>query len=189
MKANELLNRLESDLDAIIKTTTEIKNDKVSSLNWKASSKEWSVLECIAHLNRYCAYYLPEIERAMLKSKRESVSSLRSTWIGKKSIEMMHPSNTKKHRTFKRMDPAASALSLSEVDDFLAYQRKLHSLLTEAGKVDINASLVRAEFFKLLRLTIAEALQFILVHQQRHFLQIARIKENFKTLESPRLVV
>ena len=35
-------------------------------LNYKKSAAEWSILECIEHLNLYGDFYLPEIEKQML---------------------------------------------------------------------------------------------------------------------------
>ena len=36
----------------------KLKTDK--ELNWKESSKSWSVLECLEHLNLYGQFYIPE---------------------------------------------------------------------------------------------------------------------------------
>ena len=53
----DLINRTQENIRAaeLLKTKTE------ETLNKKETSKSWSALECIEHLNRYSDFYLPEI--------------------------------------------------------------------------------------------------------------------------------
>lgn len=57
-------------IDDLLKRTEEsslsaqkFKKLNAGDLNYKKSPDEWSILECIEHLNLYGDFYLPEIER------------------------------------------------------------------------------------------------------------------------------
>jgi hypothetical protein len=103
---------------------------------------------------------------------------VKSTWLGRKFIRMMEPDNTKKQKTFRRMDPSNSVLTIDVIREFLNHQNGLAQTIRLAGDKDLNQRAVPVEFFRLLKLSPAEALQFVIVHQQRHFLQLERILKN-----------
>lgn len=172
MTTTEFLQTMLRDVDSI---KTSVSNDfnhiPTEKLNQKRLPVSWSALECFEHLNRYNAYYIQTIERAIANSQQSTAKELRSTWIGRKSIQMMHPSNKKKQKTFKRMNPSASQVSRDVIDQFLTDQERLSALLSQDISGKLNAKAVPVEFFKLLKMTIAEAIKFVIIHQQRHLLQ------------------
>jgi hypothetical protein len=50
-------------------------------------------------------------------------------------------------------------------------QERLLTLFKQASNSDVNAKAVSVEFFKMLKMTIAEAFEFVIVHEQRHLIQ------------------
>src|SRR5687768_15923049 len=66
-------NTLVEDLLAITENATtaarRFKELTEAQLNFKKQPDQWSILECIEHLNRYGDFYLPEIEKAILAYK------------------------------------------------------------------------------------------------------------------------
>lgn len=190
MKTEAFLQALRSDTAAIIGT---VKNDFYklpdSMLNHKPEVSKWSILECFAHLNLYNRYYLKAIEDALFVAGGPAVNEVKTTWIGRKSISMMQPGNRKKQKTFKRMDPAYSTKDKTELDMFLRDQEKLMVLLQKAERVNINAGKVPVEFFRLLKMNIAEALQFVVVHEQRHVLQAHTTLAGTHALKMPVLSI
>lgn len=150
----------------------------------------WSIAQCIEHLNRYNNFYLPEIMSAVDSSQQYLADhEITSTWIGRKSIAMMNPSNTKKQSTFKRMNPESSVFDKSVLTEFLQHQRDIMTILNKAQGVNVNAKKVPVEFFKLLKMTIAEALQFVVVHEQRHIGQALRVLASIETNKAPVLAL
>jgi hypothetical protein len=179
MTRNTLLSQLSSDVEQFIEITSRqfILFDEFV-LNKKPNSTSWSLLECFEHLNRYNRYYNPLLLRAI--ENAPSVSSdaeVKSTWLGRKFIRMMEPGNLKKQKTLLRMDPSNSILTVAVIHEFLRHQNELATVLKLANGKDINRGSVAVEFFKILKLSPAEALQFVIVHQQRHFLQLERTLE------------
>jgi hypothetical protein len=176
MRTTEFQEPMIDNINIIIDQIDVLAGLNTPQLNWKEDPGKWSILECVEHLNRYNSYYLQEIENNFTSSKQSVDAELISTWIGQKSIAMMHPQNSKKQKTFKKMNPANSSLGSDVFQKFMSDQQRMKTLLEELSKVDANAKAVRVEFFKLLKMTIAEALEFLIVHQQRHMMQALDIK-------------
>lgn len=160
----------------MISITDLVNNDFLSltesQLNFRTGKDQWSILECIEHLNRYYRFYNPEIQKAIsIAQPKSSDVKVSSTWIGRLSIRMMHPDNKKKKKTFRHMNPIHVQLSAATTHEFLQHQRDFLLLLEQAGSVGLNAKLVRVEFMKLLRMNIAESLEFVVIHIKRHIFQ------------------
>lgn len=188
MTTQQLLGRLQEDAKAITEyIRNEVQPASLHILNQKPSADRWSAIECIEHLNRYHSFYLDEIERALSRidstSKNEAV---KYSWLGKKFITMMEPSNSRQHKTLKHMNPSNSVLPKNTVEVFLNGQARLQALLQQAESKNINAGKVRLEFFRIIRLTLPECMEFLVVHQQRH---INQIRSTLGISSSPAFVV
>jgi hypothetical protein len=177
MTRDELLGHLAQQINRFITITqTRYSVMDESTLNRKSNSDSWSLLECFEHMNRYCRYYNPELLKALNDCPNSSGDSeIRSTWLGRKFIKMMDPSNAKKQKTLKRMNPINSRLPASVVEEFKNHQIELDAIIRMAATEDINPGKVPVEFLRLLNLNVADTLRFVILHQQRHFLQLQRI--------------
>lgn len=175
MNSHELLIALKNDVKEIISITEkDYANLPLNLLNKKKHDSSWSMLECFEHLNRYCRYYNIAIAKKLVPGQADVNPEVDSTWLGRKSIAMMHPSNQKKQKTLKHLNPVNSDLAVTVISEFLQHQIELVSMLDKARKVDINRIKVPVEFFKLFSLTLGEAFQFVIVHEQRHFIQLKK---------------
>jgi hypothetical protein len=190
MRTTEFQEPMIDNINIIIDQIDVLAGLSTAQLNWKEDPGKWSILECVEHLNRYNSYYIQEIENNFTSSKQSVDAELISTWIGQKSIAMMQPKNRKKQKTFKKMNPANSALNSEIFQKLFLDQQRIKNLLQGILNVDANAKVVRVEFFKLLKMTIAEGLEFLIVHQQRHMIQALDIKAKiFATQQVGSLVV
>lgn len=190
MKTSEFLRELSDELK---KLTDDVRdqfgNLSFEHLNYKPHPERWSILECFEHLNRYNRYYLQAIEKAFERSGPFVDEEIKSTWIGKKSIAMMEPSNRKKQKTFRHMNPLNSALTSDVLDHFLNDQNRLLTLLEKAKHININSKLIPIEFFRLLKMNIGEGFQFVVVHQHRHVLQAHTVNMEFSSSKPAALAV
>ena len=139
----------------------------------------WSILQCFEHMNRYNRFYNAEIKKKMAAGKSSLDHKVRTTWIGDKSIAAMHPDNRKKQKTLRHLNPHPN-LDRRAIEEFIQHQHELLSLLSGAKNMDLNTIRVSVEFFRLLKMNLAEAFQFVVLHQQRHFLQLARTSEQIR---------
>ncbi|GAA4379180.1 DinB family protein [Hymenobacter koreensis] len=181
MKTNALLQNLQAAvrrLQTVVET--ELKPLSSEVLNAKARPESWSVLECLEHLNRYSRYYNPAFAQA-LQPARQPVSEaaeVRYSWLGRKSLDIVRPGNGKASKTVKHMNPAGSRLSRGVLDEFLQHQQELLTLLANAQAADLNQKAVPVEFFKLLKLRTGEALEFVVLHEERHMQQAQRAAQH-----------
>jgi len=187
MKMDFYLKSLQSKVQLL---AHETKNNFVTQpeelLNWKERPDAWSVLECFEHLNRYSEYYLPAIQKAIESGDFDLTNEHREvtySWIGRLSIKMMSPENIKKQKTFKRMNPVFGASSRNVLGRFIRHQETLDKLIESAFEISVAKTTVPVEFFKLLKMNIGEAFEFIIVHEQRHLIQaintLAKAKSHF----------
>ncbi|WP_083470289.1 DinB family protein [Rufibacter tibetensis] len=146
-------------------------------LNFKLHATGWSILECLEHLNRYSRFYLPHVEQAISSAPASlTPQPVCYSWVGKKSLDVANPNGVKKHKTLKHMNPHNSQLTSEVLEEFLQHQNTLLQLLEAAAKVDVNKKAIPIEFFRLLKMRIGEALEFLVMHQQRHLQQALRVK-------------
>ena len=190
MKSHELLSGLNAVVaEMIARTEARFLSLPDHILNKKVNREAWSILECYEHLNRYLRYYNPAIAKRLAGVDREVNVDVKSTWIGRKSLAAMHPSNQKKQKTLKHMNPVNSSLDLSVITEFLSHQNDLMLLIAKARSADVNKIKIPIEFFRLATFTLAEALQFVVVHQQRHFIQLETVVKAADQSRTASLVV
>lgn len=147
-------------------------------LNQRLAPTSWSILECLAHLNAYSRYYNGVFAWALARPAAAPVANTEVTysWLGRKSVAMMHPTNLSKQKALKRLNPLGSQLGPEVLAEFDQHQARLLELLAQAERADLNRSAVPIEFFRLLKLRLGEALEFVIVHQQRHVQQAQRVR-------------
>jgi hypothetical protein len=174
---NYTLEQLRSEVETILQfVETEVKKLPAEKLNQRPANGGWSLLECLEHLNRYSDYYNPVLEKAISNNVATNErAEITLTWLGKKSVEMISPENTRKQKTLKKMNPQGSLLNVTMVDIFLQNQQQLLTLLQKAKQANLGKKAVPVEFFRLLKMNIGETLLFMVLHEQRHFMQLQRI--------------
>lgn len=161
----------------------KLKELGVDQLNAKSNPTEWSVLECIEHLNLYGNFYLPVIEQAMLSQKPDKIPGIfKSGFIGDYFVNMIRvkPGKIKKMSTTKDKNPLGSVLTLTTVDRFLKQQQLLKTLLEQASYVDMTKLKTPISITKMVRLRLGDTLRFMVYHIERHVIQAERTKRNSK---------
>ncbi|RAW03358.1 DinB family protein [Pseudochryseolinea flava] len=183
MTAQDRIKNLKVEIDETIAFVAAINAQDETLLNWKQSAERWSILECIEHLNRYCRYYNVAINNVLTRSN-DGQPVNKSSWLGKKFISMMHPSNRKMQKTMKHLNPVHSKLSIATLHEFLAHQDKLLHMLDASASKSIGKQNISVEFLRILTIPFFDAFEFLVVHQQRHILQIRDILEKRSNREA-----
>lgn len=183
-QTTDLLNDLDQSIKEIILTVEHDFMPLASQeLNWKPLPEQWSVAECLEHLNIYSRYYNPAMEQAIAAGKKHaSVDRFESNWFGNFSVKSVHPDNTKKQNTLKRLNPSQSAIPNDVIEDFLKHQKKLQELIAQSGSVNLNKIKIPAEIAKLMKLKLGDCLRFVVAHEQRHIQQAKRVLEGMSPL-------
>ncbi|AIJ36504.1 conserved hypothetical protein [Flavobacterium psychrophilum] len=147
------------------------KND--AQLNWKQNPESWSVLECLEHLNLYGYFYIPEIEKTILKAKYKNETMFKSGVLGNHfAISMLPKQKLNKMKTFKDKNPLNSNLERKVIDEFINQQRKTIDLLNKSRSVNLNKEKVKISLTKWIKLNLGDTFRFTTNHNIRHLKQI-----------------
>lgn len=174
----ELLSALDTELKTLIEKSERIQAEPESTLRKNPDNGGWNVLECYEHLNRYSAYYIPEIKKSVNRAKKPRSTSYKTGFLGNFSAKQMLPKNgdvDNKMNTFKSKNPSLDQVKLDKavISQFLSDQEKLRELLTQAKKVDLGKTKVKTTLL-LIKFKLGDVLRFHINHEVRHMAQIER---------------
>lgn len=170
---NEFLKELK-DKTILIQSDLEILADhSQEDLNKRANEEAWSALECIAHLNIYGDFYIPEIRKNIEKTSYKSPAKLvKGGVLGNYFVKMVGPlENSKKMKTLAATNPIGSKLDFSTLVKFKAQQEELIELLELAAKVDLNKTKTSISIAKWIKIRLGDAFRVVIYHNQRHMTQ------------------
>ncbi len=146
-------------------------------LNFKKDPEQWSVLECIEHLNLYGDFYLPEIEKRIIAAPNGGNTAIfKSGMIGDYFANLMKAKDgkMKKMKSPKDKNPVNSLLPLTALDRFLKQQDRLKVLLEQSRKVNLTTTKCSISISKLIRLRLGDTFRFLVYHTERHVAQAER---------------
>lgn len=180
MQSEILLNSLSKNVTEIQQIVhNQFENLSSDLLNRKENHDSWSIAECLEHLNIYARYYLPVIEKQLKtapKNKENASRETKPTWLGNYSVNSIDPSNVKKQKTLKHLNPTNSKIEADVVNRFLNHQEKLLTLINQARLANLNELKVPVEFFRLLKINLGDCFRFLIAHERRHIQQAINAK-------------
>lgn len=189
LSRQELINELVEICNQATETVLVFKSLTLDQLNFRKSEHEWSILECIEHLNLYGDFYLPEIESSlMLQHQAPDARLYKPGIIGNYFARLMKVNNgkVKKMKSPKDKDPIHSELSITTLDRFIKQQDLLSHLLFKALKADLTKTKTAISLTKMIRLRLGDTLRFYVYHIERHIKQASAIKTHLKNIASDR---
>jgi len=183
IEKNSLIQDLIQRTDVNITAAKNFKLLNLDKLNFKKEPKQWSILECLEHLNLYGDYYLVEIEKTMLANQKSSNPSLfKSGWLGNYFANMMLPQSNgevKKMKSPNDKNPVHSQLGITTIERFLKQQELLKKLLHQALQKDLTKLKTPISISKWVKLRLGDTFRFVVYHNQRHIKQAERIQSCF----------
>lgn len=160
----------------LINRVQQFKGFSDEELNRKKSKDQWSILECIEHLNLYGDFYNPEISKRIESSNSKSNPTFKSSRLGNYFTTSMLPSEKmKKMKTFKDKNPVGSNLKIDVLDRFINQQNNFHSLIEKSRNVDLKKTKTTISISKIMKLRLGDTFRFIIAHNERHILQAEKV--------------
>ncbi|MFT7120352.1 MAG: hypothetical protein ACJAZ9_000525 [Neolewinella sp.] len=148
------------------------------SLHLRPRPDAWNALECLAHLNHYGDFYLPEIRRQIKGSKHPvAKDTFTSSRLGNYFAAGMKPGpKTKKISTFKNANPInfSVAPDRSVIKEFVRQQHETLELLTLAANIDLTKTKTGISITNLIKLRLGDTLRVVVYHNWRHIEQAAQ---------------
>lgn len=170
---NQLENQVESHLQQAIKKYQNLSDEFLLK---SSSSGGWSIAQCLEHLNSYGNYYLPLFEKGLAESQDDlNVETIKSTWLGKLAIDSMNPEKgKKKFKAMKGHIPSFDLDATAVVMEFINQQEQLLLILRIAKNKNLQEIKIPISIAKFLKLHLGDALQFLIIHNERHIQQANR---------------
>jgi hypothetical protein len=180
---DDLLRRTEKSMEKV----KQFESLTIDQLNYK-SDNQWSILECLEHLNLYGDYYLVEIEKRIIEGQHVPVSTkFKSGLLGNYIANLMEVKNGKitKMKSPRDKNPSNAKLYVTVINRFLKQQERLTALLNQCRTTDLTRAKAAISLTKLIKLRLGDTLRFYTYHIERHVLQAQRVMElqKLKALE------
>ena len=152
-----------------------LQKESTEILNQQPSTKYWSALACIKHINWYDAYYLHIIDEKLEEAASSDVDYFKPGFFGYRFANFLHPDNYQiKTKTFPSMNPIRSNLDPSVLDTFLDHQSILSNQLERSRSVDMNKIKIKSSITGLLQFKLGDLFRILVFHDLRHMRQAKR---------------
>lgn len=136
----------------------------------------WSVGDCLAHLNLAGEPYLAKMRSAVLDARtrgRTGRGPFAFGVLGGRFVRSLSAESKSKFRAPKAWQPEPQADVLGR---FGRLQGALQDLVGEADGLDLGRVTVASPVSPLVRLSLFEALNLVVVHEARHLAQAGRAR-------------
>ena len=174
---SELTIRLGEDVQKEFASLSE------DQLLWNPSKGEWSIGQCLAHLNAFHSFYVPGfVERVKNSRFQEPTDYFQSSPLGNSTylkVKLGKLNNVKrKLKSPKDYNPLVNKNLKIEgvVEDFFKYQKMLIEVLQGAKKINIRKTKTSFSVRPIVKLRLGDAFQYIVFHCERHVEQARKIK-------------
>lgn len=175
-KSLALLDQLSTQTREHMTFVESLKTLSLDDLNKRPHKGSWNTLECIAHLNLYGNFYLPEISRRMAASQSNAASYFNSGLLGNYFAKSILPKDRpNKMKTFQEMDPIHKQLDENVLAVFLEQQEKFLQLLEQAKSKDLGKIRTNISINKWIKIRLGDTFRFLVNHNIRHIVQIKNI--------------
>ena len=175
--SEELLDQLRQRTEDNLAIAESFQKLSLEVLQRKSTPKSWNALECLAHLNHFSKYYLPEIRKKITGSKYPAQARFTSSRLGNYFAKGMKPGE--KMRAIKTLpsgDPLKfkSPVTPGALNDFIRDQKELLALLDGAAEVDLTKTKTGISITQLIKLRLGDTLRVVVYHNWRHLEQALR---------------
>lgn len=175
MNAQNLLTELIQLTRKNIGEVEALKKLPIEQLHQKDNVTSWSSLECIAHLNRYGDFYLPEIRKQINASTYQQSDVFKSGILGSYFAKSMLPKEKlNAMKTFQSMNPINSSLDKKTLDKFIEQQQEMLVLLEQSKNTDLTKVKTSISISKWIKLRLGDTFRVVIYHNLRHIVQAKR---------------
>ena len=186
--AMELSEEIQHSIDGFKWAKEEVlvltKDLTADQFNWRPAEGQWSVGECLEHLNETGYHFFEAMETAIDEGNvtgQMNRGPFRYSWFGNWfaiAAGVQADPNKGKVKAPKLYCQSASTLDPTEtIERFRDLQDMMIGLLPKAQGLDLKRIKVSSPAMKLLRLSLGVWIKMLPDHQRRHFQQAQRVKD------------
>ena len=166
----EYINDLLTQIDVQISFGESLKEVDQSSLLYKENENKWNALECMQHMNQSMQVYTDQLAHIVLQNGVED--TIKIGWKGNFFAEGSRPKGEEisyKMKTMKALEP--NNAGDESIDIYISLLGLIKSFITQNRDRSWTKGRVKTALGPLVKLNIAEAINFVLAHNERHILQ------------------
>lgn len=145
----------------------------------RPNPQQWSIAQCMEHLNKINVFYLDKIEKAIKDSLAQGLQPKQEHkvgWMGKTFVQSVYLDDQNqpihKSKTPRIYMPmlGENADAKAVLNHFIALQLRLFDLLEQAGQANLKKMrLATPSFF--VKMSLGNVLLYLVYHNQRHVVQ------------------
>lgn len=149
-----------------------------AQLSWKPNPKEWSLGQCIDHINVANSLYFGQLE-GLLSGQRhptfwERLPVLPALW-GWSLIVTLDPTRQLKVKTAPVFEPTVSDVDPQILSAFVRQQARLVELMRACSGLDARRIIITSPAATFVTYSLLDAFRIIVVHEQHHYGQTSRL--------------
>jgi len=184
------LERVRAELDAARRRAHDIAETLApSQWNARPGPDDWSVTECLAHLNLTSRAFLPLLDEAIGRGRAEGRRAGRHRMDVVGRMVWLVTTLRVPVRTTEPFVPAGAYQSEAVLAEFDVLQRELAARMEQADGLDLTRLRIVSPFDARLRYNVYAALRIIAAHQHLHLRQAARaVRRLAKVADTPGVV-
>ena len=91
---------------------------------------------------------------------------------------------TRKYKAFKAYIPENITDPYAVVATFIRQQEELLFCVRDSFRLDLNATKIPISISKWIKISLGDTLRFLIAHNERHFRQAERVRNNLQEEES-----
>jgi hypothetical protein len=152
-----------------------------AQLNWKPSSDQWSIAQCLEHLavatKGFDKYFSAALMQAKSKPPTTNSPVYKPTMMGGWLARHVAPESPRKLRAPRMFRPADASAIQGSLQMFLDEQQKFVDFVGQCQYIDYNKTRIRSPVTPLVRYSLADAFVITVLHAQRHLAQARRVRE------------
>jgi len=173
-------------LNIILNKVNRLRSLATPQLSTPLNSKSWSVVEIIEHLNIAYGHYVDKIDKVLvdLPNKEKDNIPFKARWWQRFVIDGTRPKNNKrtmKIKTLKRFEPILEMekldhMAIEEIfNRFEEFHLHFKNSILESRSKDISKLKISSAIGAVVSFYLPECFEFLLVHIERHMLQIEEV--------------
>lgn len=151
-----------------------------AQLNWKPLPEQWSIAQCMDHVIVSNQTYLPTIiqvaEQKYQKGFWQKISPF-SKSIGKGMISSLGSEIKRKMKSPGIFKPSDSEI-FGIPEKFWNHQKKLLEIVRKLEEINPKGVIINSPVSPLITIPLFDAIQVLLVHEERHLHQAIRVKNS-----------
>jgi hypothetical protein len=145
---------------------------------WKPGPDEWSVEECVEHLNATARSYLPCIDHGIHDAVARNFYSggpFQYNRVGRFVVYLLEPPPRFRTSSPQAFKPGPKRARAEMMAGFRAFQVQFVDRLRQASGLHLAKARVQSPFTRWLRIPLGSSFAAMIAHERRHLWQMRRI--------------